>query len=732
MFRKKTGGTAGFAVLLLLLSIGAANSETSRAIPPGHEADILALVAPIELGARVDGDYRLAGISIEERAIVFVIEAPGSDRIQLRLAPDEDERGSHVDVNPAEMELSAEGRRAVAHLRSIVLPRGDAAFWQRVLAAPRPGRERPVQSTAPALVAALVALVLLALLEIRGGATIRSALVAAALAVAPLAVWYASWGPPRGPGDAGEVEVWLQQREHHLVLLSLIVALTGLVAAALAALRRRDSRVDRALLLDAGTVLVWSLVVRFGLTTANVLTDGGSGWSRLLEYRRGFGGLAVFLDLVLPDASMWDSIAVPRFLAALSPPVLVLLAHALGARRGAAAFAGLALASWPLHAALYSSDFESGAVVTGLIGGLALIASARSRGGATDFAAGLTLLAFAIWGRPEALVVGLPALVLVWGIPRSVWMRPLVVAAATWLSVVTLLRIVSLVGLAHGSRDNLVGPWSVLAFSEILTTGALLPYWLWLPLPLGVLWLGGRARIVALAGLFAGIVPLHVTPTMYDPTGTYLEFFRYGAFAMPWLALLAGAGLAALAAAISRRVPNGAAVAPAIVAMWIAATPLLNLGYLNIRYGPAVDEEVFRDALTRVPAGCRLIVPDDPEIHLDVLKRYIEIARDVAVGNPSSLPASSIVGISSVLRDPIRGDDCWYFYRGSYCHDGFEGIAPPECAELLDREPFQLVWSRDVEYRSHRLISRPKRTISPWYEPRLTLSLYQVSADSPR
>jgi hypothetical protein len=88
--------------------------------------------------------------------------------------------------------------------------------------------------------------------------------------------------------------------------------------------------------------------------------------------------------------------------------------------------------------------------------------------------------------------------------------------------------------------------------------------------------------------------------------------------------------------------------------------------------------------------------------------------------------------VSAFLADGSRPGGCWYFYRGSYCHDGFEGVPPPACRRVLERAPFEAVWSRDVEYRSHRLVSRPKRTVSPWYEPRLTLTLYRLKEDGDR
>src|SRR5690606_5917149 len=168
-------------------------------------------------------------------------------------------------------------------------------------------------------------------------------------------------------------------------------------------------------------------------------------------------------------------------LAALSPPLLVLLAGAIGAPRGAGALGGLALASLPVHAALYASDFESGAVVSLLLAGLALVAHGGNRDSANCAAAGLALLGFGIFGRPEMMVVGLPLLALA---PRLVAFRrsPAVVAAAAWLLALAAVRIATLAGLANTTPSHFGGPWTTLPFGELLTTRALFPYWLWLPL----------------------------------------------------------------------------------------------------------------------------------------------------------------------------------------------------------------------------------------------------------
>jgi hypothetical protein len=734
-----------FALALLLLLPSVARGEELRVIAAGHEAEILALAAPIALGGEVAAGYRLDGIRVDRDTFAFVLGGEGRQSVELRFAPDAGPLGHRVEVVPPENALDAAALLAVRKLRGTVAPHVDRAFWDSLFVVATATRAAPVRAPRPLLpwAIAIAAFVAIVFLEWRGG-SLASAAWALPIALSPIVAWYFFWGAPAAGLEVGRLESWFEARERQLVQLALAAAIASLFVAAIGALRRaRREGSDLRVWLDAGAVLAWSLVVRFGLTEANVLTDGGSGWSRLLEYRRGFSGLAVLVDLVLPDRPMWESILVPRLVAALSPPVLVLLARALRADRATAFFAGLALASLPLHAALYSSDFESGAVVTFMLTALAIVASGERDDSAVALGAGLTLVGYALWGRPEALVAGLPLLVIAWSLPRRLWLRCAAVAAVAWLGGLAFVRLVSLQQLVHGTRSNLAGPWGVLPWRELLTTGAILPFWLWLPSPIGLLRLRGRARVVAAAGLLGGLVPEHTAPTMYDPTATYLEFFRYGSFALPWLCLFAGAGLAAIAESLDRlagspahRLTSLRSWPRAALALLLLATPLANREYLSRRYGPAVDEEAFREALARVPRPCRLIVPDDEERgsrgSLEVMKRYVEIALDTPTTAGGSPPP--LIGLSAFLREQSSGgaahhggEACWYFYRGSYCHDGFEGDPPAACSEVLDRFPSELVWSRDVEYRSHRLITRPGRTAAPWYEPRLALSLYRIA-----
>ena len=116
----------------------------------------------------------------------------------------------------------------------------------------------------------------------------------------------------------------------------------------------------------AGLVLLWSLLIRLGLTTPNLLTDGGSGFSRVLYGVQGFAGISYLLDLVLTGDARWDiwsAIHVTTALSALTPALVVLLARELGFSLRAAVLGGLALACLPLHAAMFSSDLIVGPAV---------------------------------------------------------------------------------------------------------------------------------------------------------------------------------------------------------------------------------------------------------------------------------------------------------------------------------------------------------------------------------
>ena len=84
---------------------------------------------------------------------------------------------------------------------------------------------------------------------------------------------------------------------------------------------------------------------------------------------------------------------------------------------------------------------------------------------------------------------------------------------------------------------------------RFLSLQPVVPFWLLLPLPFGVVRLlrGSRWRLVVIVvGVVAGVVPLSVSVVgKDDPTQSYMEYFRYGTWALPWIVLVAAEGMEA-------------------------------------------------------------------------------------------------------------------------------------------------------------------------------------------
>src|SRR5690606_13125552 len=114
-------------------------------------------------------------------------------------------------------------------------------------------------------------------------------------------------------------------------------------------------------------------------------------------------------------------------------PLLVLIARELEFDRATRLLAGLALASWPLHAALYSSDFEGGTILTLTLLALWLVMTGRRLARGEFVSGALLLAAYTIWGRPEALALGLALLLLALPPSPALLTNPAVLGGASWL-----------------------------------------------------------------------------------------------------------------------------------------------------------------------------------------------------------------------------------------------------------------------------------------------------------
>lgn len=486
-------------------------------------------------------------------------------------------------------------------------------------------------------------------------------------------------------------------------------------------------------LLAGAAVLAWSAVVRFGLTQANILTDGGSGYTRLMRYVEGYGGVAVLVHLLPPawSAFMWHAILVPRLLAMLAPALLVWLARELNLTLGAALVAGVMLASLPAHAVLTSSDHLEGALSSLQLGAVACVLAAGRTRRVDLYAAGLALAAWAMWCRPEGALGLLPVAVAALRLPRRWWARPTVWAATAALLVAVGFRAYAIAtsrtaGLGSSSVPPLDAlgwvPWGDLAWSPLL-----IPPWLWAPAPFAVWTLYRRRALpVVLAGLAAALVPVYLRGLFPDPAGTHLETVRYAIPALAWLALMSGGALDQALAWLPE--PGiGRWPAYAVLALALAAVPVGRREYLARRYGHVASEPAIRELLRQVPPGCGVAVPDDgPErVSIEIADRYRYIAAEAAAAG--DLPALRIVPASQLLDGGEAPTGCWTYLRGPYCYHGFDGHPALACRAIEARFALREIASRSIEFRHHRLVTGPAVTGAPWYMPAMPITLYEIT-----
>jgi hypothetical protein len=246
-----------------------------------------------------------------------------------------------------------------------------------------------------------------------------------------------------------------------------------------------------------------------------------------------------------------------------------------------------------------------------------------------------------------------------------------------------------------------------------------------------------------------------------------MEVFRYSAAAMPWLALLAAAGMVGVADGVARIGAWIAVERPRLrksvrtglfvtVLVAVAATPLLQRGYLARHYQNRTDEQAYLAALRRVPAECGLVVPDDeaedPTEYsggVEVFVRYRRIAEEAVRRHEVELDPLHVVGLRAfriaaaelhrlprfaevsmrffeVTRDPA-GPPCWYLYEGTYCAPGLPNFPTTRCRDFLAVEPHRVVATWPIELWSHRLITRPDLRVPPFYDPNRVLALYHLT-----
>ena len=456
----------------------------------------------------------------------------------------------------------------------------------------------------------------------------------------------------------------------------------------------------------------------------------------MLRYIEGYGGLAALVKLLPASlhAFLWEAMVVPRCLASLAPPALVWVAWALGLSPATGLLAGMALASLPIHAALSSSDLLVGPMSTVQLASVAMVLAARRNLRSDLFAAGLALAGWGIWFRPEGALGLLPVAAAALTFPTAWWRR-----TGPWVAVAGLALIVGLraAALATGRTAGAVGghgAFSNLAWGSLASSTILLPFWLWLPLPIAVveLW-RRRALAVVVAGAVTGFLPIYLRGMYPDPADTHLEALRYGVPLMPWLALAAATGVETiLRAGRARLGARTYAWATAVAALALAGWALAHGEYLGRRYGHSTSEAAIRQLLARAPEGCSILVPDDhPEaVSIEIHHRYAIIAAEAyAVG---SVPALRILPASEAIDAVDLANECWMYLKGPYCYHAFEGVPALACTEVERRFDLEEVGRVPIEFRHHRLVSGPEVRRPPWYMAEMPIVLYRLRGPAGR
>ncbi|MBK7862025.1 MAG: hypothetical protein IPJ65_26080 [Archangiaceae bacterium] len=745
---------------LLALCCSLAAAAGPKVFEPGHETEILALAAPFTLGGTLEGDFRLGDVRIERDHLEWVVWSAAKQPVcTLTVTPTS--TGGVVSAAPALEQLEPPARAAAEALARALqenLARAVLPVRERVepvvvsAPPPAPSPRRWVTRGAPLAVLGFLALVLAAAVRARVARAVLLGALAAGGAAAlftlevtrPLAVSWAlgcvvgAFEPPRGRpwlrravlaalGGLGLAAAALAphgvdpRREAQLVALALCVAVGwAVLAAPQLGWGRARRRATLGLAAQALGVLAVSAVVRLALTQPNVLTDGGSGYTRL-NGGAGFAALGLL-------ASLWAAepltlLEYARWATAfntLAAPALTLACRGLGLKRPVAVLAGLMLACWPLHAALYSSDLELGGAITFALSSLALVSLGLRLNLGALLAAGLGVGGLLVWVRPEAVLGLVPVALLVL---RMAGRRAALSAAAR----AALVWACALVALRGTSLPPTQGAWTLAAllhppWARFLFDERVLPFWLWALAPWGLATLPRRARPVVLLAFGAGLLP--AMRLDFDVTDTWQETLRYGSWAWVWLAVGAANGLERALARVPR--PRVRRVLAAAGVLLVLSAPLRQRAYLRRTYRPTQELAAFEQALLEVPAECELVVPDD-ELEtrasgygVSVLELYTGHAA-VLASRGHAVP--KLTGVSAAA-EPAAG--CRYFFFGHYCLDGVGAVPRPGCDAFLSRAALTEVARWPGQALHHRTVVYPDAPGPRFNDPARAVTLSRV------
>ena len=725
------------------MSLCPLGAHATWVVPPGHEAAIVHLAAPWQLDQAVSPDVRWTGVAIGRDSVAFTLTetTPAAAQVTVTLGWQPDQQPlppPTVRIQPAAPSplLAAAAHDLQTRLVSIppaVLARDVLTWLAPPPPPPKPGdvrvfRPYPWSEVSSALAPLPVWLVFAAVgcgalawwLGRRRLPLLARVVAAVTFAGLPLWAWQ-SLAPLLDPDPFAHLHVFLRREVAALTVLLAVVGLgvVSLIHHGWRELRRPDAAVFQVRLAwTALLVAVVSAVVRYGLADLNLMTDADSGYERLLTYLGGYGGDHLLLTHLLPDTASGDLLAYMagiRALATLGPPLWVLVAGQLGLPLLGATLAGLALAVWPIHAALSASDVLQGPVLT-LMAVALLQWRARDRG--LPIFGALTL-GYAIWCRPELALTLAPCALVAAPAWRDNRRRALVLGGIALAAIVGL-RGVSLhaIHLTSGQSDR--GFALQVAPSSLVPDPALLPWFLAAGLLLAIAqvrrWppLAWVALVGSLVGLLLGAARAH--------TLTELEFIRYSAPAAPWLAVLAALGWTLTLA----KLPQPRVVALALL-LAMLAHPWLLRGYLRRTYDSTAEAPLFLAAAAQVPTGATLVVPGEArDDGLNPCQRYrLLLAQAQKAG---TLPAVESVCANDLLagQRALPAGRPTYWFHGTDCHVSSAIASQTDlgsCAALESRFARASLWTHALDLWHRRAVTTSADPGPPGHQPEVRLHL---------
>ena len=657
----------------------AAPVQARPAIPPGREAEIVALVAPYGFDERIRGSWSLRSINTEVSTIHIWLAGPDEAAAHVTL--------DHPDYAPAEAErldafsltivdAPSGSEEAITALRAAIVAADDGTFW-------------------------------------RESKTLGGESSPATLDV----------DDDRDRGRFASAG-WSALLDGLGILAALALALAALLARALSDLTDRRARVQRVQLVQLVMALAAITAVAAGLRLALAPVVGLTAWPFL---RVPFIAERIYegpVWAVLAPGPLWlsDAITGSTLALALAAPLAIFLhaRHLLASTRAALIAAGL-LALLPLHIRFSHSDVVFIASIT-----ISSLTFALLHSAARESDRRAALLAFVLLGPPLALtflmrplnILYAPLLLGALAVHEGIGSRPKppisrrrqLGLGALILGITALVGVPALVGeypdqVREGlSLDTIVHALRVLVSprDNALLNPRMTPPVLPLLAVFGArqLWRRGRRRLLAFLGIWLlAFLGAHAYVVPREPM---MQARYHLHLVIPFIYLASVGLLAAGRASVGGRWPWRAALG--LVLLSLLGAPWIHSGFIRDVDLDQVDEwRWVHEQRQTIPAGCTIIeyIPEQVGGRFARVGSYTEAGaahnrwRNVGYTGADELDEPPL---ADLLNSP---PDCLYVYEGLPCA-AFKPLGSAmaaACADLRGRLDLE-------EVAGHRRASR--------------------------